>query len=315
MPVNRSPYRKSHMVAACSAGTAIGGYTASVAGGAVASLPGANNDAFTFYWVDSGNSRQMTYTYEWADGQTSSATVTFYVYGPTSPTVTAQVGTTQIRLMSGNIVVQSGGTPTLKLGGVNVLNTGGTAGIVLTAASTLPILQGVYSWVQLLDESSEVELLTSGSQRYKCPLGPQATLPWLDNSYPYDNSGNAFTQNVQNDTVIDIPKLILSDNSGSNYGEGKYYFLATMYLLWNPNTANSIPVPLANIQWSWAGDAINTLVTQPNYGNTTFIQGCGQQNGSNPCHVTVPASDPGNGYPQWDAAATNNFSLSSCSTF
>lgn len=78
-----------------------------------------------------------------------------------------------------------------------------------------------------------------------------------------------------------------------------------MYLMWNSGLENSIPVPLANVAWNWAGDAINTLTLQGNAPNTTFTLGCGPPAAANPCHVTLPAADANQGYPVWQATLAN----------
>ena len=270
-------------------GTAVGGYQASTAGGSVTPLPALSADGFTFYWVDTGNPRQMTYTDTLSSGQMVSATVTFSVIGPTAPNITAAVASVKILTIVG--------TPAMLLDGIMPPGASGTVGISLTATSNLPQNNaGAYSWAQLLS-SDHINLLSNAGISQSCDTFIGG--PVLDNKYPYGTPGaNLFTKTVANDVVTDGPRITL----GSNFVEESRSFLATMYLLWSAQLPNAIPVPLASITWSMTGDAINTLVTQPN--NTNWALGCGQS-ASNPCHVSVPSADPGSGYPTWTQTYTN----------
>jgi len=79
-------------------GTVIGGYNASAtSGGAVVPLQLlVATTSLTFYWVDTGTSRSITYSYSLSNGSSASATATFNVTGPTGATVTATTYTVNI---------------------------------------------------------------------------------------------------------------------------------------------------------------------------------------------------------------------------
>lgn len=64
-------------------------------GGCVVNLPATNTDGFTFYWVDSGNGRKMSYSYTTDGGPSPGATVTFNVLGPANPSIATQIGAPQ----------------------------------------------------------------------------------------------------------------------------------------------------------------------------------------------------------------------------
>ena len=56
-------------------------------GGKVVGLPPNTGSSFTFYWLDAGNNRQITYAYIATNGQRNSATATFNVDAPAGVTV------------------------------------------------------------------------------------------------------------------------------------------------------------------------------------------------------------------------------------
>lgn len=178
------------------------------------------------------------------------------------------------------------------------------AGIMMVANAMLSQNnQGAYSWVQLLNPADNKILNGNGPQQCATFAGQQK----LDTTYPYGIAGkNLFQQIVPNDTVTDNPSLPLV-YQGTD-AEGKAFFSATIYLMWNSGLQNSIPVPLASLAWSWAADAINTLTPQqkPAGNNTTFALGCGPQCVVNQSQPIIPAAaGPTQGYPTWQTAYTN----------
>src|SRR5262249_18736415 len=68
-------------------GKTVGGFdvidTATVSRGKKVELPSLNSSGLTFYWVDSGDSRQVTYEYTASNGRSNRATATFNVKGLT----------------------------------------------------------------------------------------------------------------------------------------------------------------------------------------------------------------------------------------
>jgi hypothetical protein len=289
-------------------GTAVGGYVASTNSGKLTALTppscgtAQNCDFPTFYWVDAANQRQFTFSYTANGGQTASATVTFDVAGPTQPNISAAVGTVQIGLLSkdqtGHYQPDPNGKPSMILFGVQV--PGGVAGISFLASAVLPQSNsGAYSWAQILKQD-QLTLRTGGNSNPIC--NPLSGVPALDLNYPY---GALTTTNVPNDTATDNPISPLISSSGSPYYETTRSFSATMYLLWNPTSTGSIPVPLASMDWQFKADAINTGMAQQN--GTQFILGCQYASGA-ACHVTIPSQEANQGYPTWGAVADGTLS-------
>jgi hypothetical protein len=110
----------------------------------------------------------------------------------------------------------------------------GTPGIKLTASGAS---EGRYVFVQLIDSDSRTYTSPTGS--YTC-----TRIPNLDKQFPYPPYKDA--PNIAPDgPEIPLPPEYLS---------GQRDFLATMYLLWQPDqlrgaTQPSIPVPIGHQQW------------------------------------------------------------------
>ena len=112
----------------------------------------------------------------------------------------------------------------------------GTPGIELTASGASG---GKYLFVQLIDSDSRTYTSSAGS--YTCTRSPN-----LDKQYPYPPY-----QDKPN-VAPDGPQMPLPSPDLS----GKRDFLATMYLLWQPDklsgaTNPSIPVPIGHQQWQF----------------------------------------------------------------
>jgi hypothetical protein len=111
----------------------------------------------------------------------------------------------------------------------------GTPGIKLTASGASG---GKYVFVQLIDADSRTYTSSAGS--YTCTRSAN-----LDKQFPYPPYTNA--PNV----APDGPQIPLP----STYLSGQRDFLATMYLLWQPDqlsgAAASIPVPIGHQQWQF----------------------------------------------------------------
>ena len=241
-------------------GTAIGGYTnASGAtpcllatncpqpdksGGQVLSAPSNTGSSYTFYWVDAGSSRLITYTYTASNGATNSATTTFDVNGPTGAAVDAPTGL---------VALLPGSPPTMAFGGSPQ-----NLGVQFTVSATPPSGNSdTYSWAQLISKNSFALQTNTGplychSQNFDVDPNPA-----LDNVYPYAIS------NYTDDNP--------SNGLRSDFGEVARSFSAAMYALWTPSAdtrcpsanACTIAIPLGYVSWHFTGDAINTLQTQP----------------------------------------------------
>ena len=244
------------------------------------------DSCLTFYWVDQGAPRTLTFSYTLSTGQTRSATVTFYVGGPTN----AGIGVTPTPLNRDLIQVVLA-TPLVLGTDRQVLVFGsnlpsGQRGIKLDASASLPSgNQGEYSWIQLLTKYNWHYI--DGQGRYECRLDKS---PVLDGSYNYPNQIGPTTE--------DSPWVYADQDKG----ETEASFEATAYLMWKPNPATgcsgdacTIVVPLAKLGWSWTGDAINTLTPPPN-GTTWMLTGC-QTCVSGLAQVTTL-------HPKWETSTT-----------
>jgi hypothetical protein len=297
-------------------GTAIGGYNASTSSGSVIRmqlLVATNN--LTFYWVDSGNSRTITYNYSLNNGASATASATFNVAGPSGTIVSTIIGAANVERISfpnGYLFIGGPtGTPSLALYGVTLSGANTKVGITFSATGTSfpPGNPGAYSWVQLVNKDSVQSLQSGGLQQ-------QALVPSVVGSldagnpaqYPYQDV--TMTNGVANDTAYDAPYALVFPGA---LGEIARSFSASMYLLWTPTNQNSactgnactIPVPLGTIaNWGFSGDMINTLNTVQGRNTTTWILNCGPQPSTPAFQQSIPSSDPNQSYPVWDRVAT-----------
>jgi hypothetical protein len=186
------------------AGTTIGGYTASNAGGAI-SQPTFNQDSTTFYWVYAGNSLNVTFTLNLSDGSSPSASATFNVSGVGSPSMTAQnYGSLSIQTLTGCSGVPTG--PWLEYGNYTgdaptcpEPTLSGTPGIKFIASGTQPS-SGAFKFVQLINSDNNTYTTTGGTETCYFSAG-------LDKEYPYATGGQ----------TIDGPALqLLSSNSSQS---------------------------------------------------------------------------------------------------
>jgi hypothetical protein len=249
-------------------GTTVGGYTASVNSGAT-SATNFSQPSTTFYWVDAGNSRSVTFTLNITDGTgtwQSTATVPFNVSGPTSPAMTAQLnsGGMTIDLVGDNVLFELGNATT-------------TFGIIFTPTVIQPSgTTGTFSYVQLI--TAENEAITDAGPpvtNFTCSIGTG-----LDNFYPYPMRSDG--------TAADSPGVSLN----STYTDLIRTFSATMYLMWNSGLPNSIPIPLGSMQWGFSGDAYRD--------STDSIWNLRNQSSA------AQLFTPGITYPTWSTHASNN---------
>jgi hypothetical protein len=275
-----------------------------------------------FYWVDQGNSRAFQFTYSLVGGGSNQATVAFNVGGVSGPSLSESIGTARM--------IQVGGIPVLQFG-----DPSGAPGIAFTANPPnpkSPAGSGQFAYyvpVQLITADTRTQL-PYGDPTYTSD-NPQVCTPkslGLDNYYPLALA----TPNTTNDS----PTTAIRETVGEKLRD----FAATLYLMWDPalptgcapayttvtnnvgtphkSTCDSIPVPLASIQWEIKACAINTL--NPSAGvnldgsknGTPVSISCGQPNPNLPTTGTAiqPASSGSSyGYPQWGSAYSNEGSF------
>ena len=235
-------------------GTTVGGYNASTNSGQTVST-NFTQQSTTFYWVTAQTGATVTYTVNLSDGAQASATATFNVSGPTNVTVTATAGTVVIQYNDEMSFGDSSGTP----------------GMSFQASATMPTgTPGTFSWVQVVVSSCYTD--TPPGSPY-C-LTPNA----LDSTYPYDSGASA----------ADSPNVGLTSDLSQVSDTDSF----DMYLMWNPGTANSIPVPLGFVAWGWSGDATQNQSTGVWSLNSSSI----------PSHTFTPSQS----FPQWTQVDTNS---------
>jgi hypothetical protein len=245
-----------------------------------------------FYPISPGSPGPYTLTYTYVlknSAGSGSISVALQVAGPTGASIAA------VPDNADGVNVGAGtawGLPwILQFGIAGVV--GGTPGMTFTASATLPAgNQGQYSWIQLLDKDS-VHLIDPTN-------GPEACS--LDVSPEYDGVYNP-NPGV---TTVDSPFTSLYDGNGNSRGELARSFQASMYLMWQPNPAPgcdsdacTILVPLAEVDWSWTGDTINTVPKQAGGSPGVWpLTGC-------QTYSPKPASTATSSYPKWGAFTGN----------
>ncbi|HVZ53728.1 MAG TPA: hypothetical protein VG986_17305 [Pseudolabrys sp.] len=208
-------------------GKPIGGYTASAASYAKGKVEPTNftRSSTTFYWTDKG-AHTVNYKVTLPNGKTGTAKATFDTLGPVNQAPKIVLGTPQV---INNNDLSFGNITTAKSPGMRVS--------VTSAASPKP---GKFLWAQLVDSDSFIYYI--GSARKVCSFGAG-----LDNIFPYE-TGN---------TTNDSPGTGLHGNWTRASQANKF----RMYLLWQSNMANSIPVPLGHAAWNWSGTANQNMTT------------------------------------------------------
>jgi hypothetical protein len=229
--------------------------------GRVTPLTVLNTANVKYYWVDTGNNRQVTYTAT-INGKTFSASSSFNVKGPhaknapqTPVTISSTTSTIEIRQTGGDTVVQFG-------------NPSGPEGIRLKRNP--PLIErygGSFQWVQLL--SVENRYRTSATGRYARWIASG-----LDSVFPYLGDFN---------TVGDSPRAGLVVGSDLVDVEERF----EMYFMYKPATPNAIWVPLRKTEWYW-----KAVVESSDGGNTWQINS--KSNSVNPADSATTA------HPEWE---------------
>jgi hypothetical protein len=195
----------------------------------VVQLTNITNSSVSYYWIVPGNSKQVTFTYTMVNGEHNSASATFNLDGPGSPSVSA--------VFNKDVAVQHFvGSDFLELG--SAIN---DPGITFNGSATSPTTSGRFFWVQTIVGFSITRTNPNGTTDSPCVVSG------LDTAFPYQLGGPTST--------VDAPGVGLT----SPYIEFNVGFAAKMYWMWQAsNVSNSIPVPLGRVEWNWAGDALNT---------------------------------------------------------
>lgn len=235
-------------------GTAVGGYVnlagtgpPDSTGGQVESLPSdSTTDAlplgYTFYWVYSGSSFNMSYAYTMSGGfgsvNSAIAKATFNVTGGGG--LMSSAASTVLTIENLPTCGQTTPYPSMVYGNITgclaIAGPGSTFGVVFTAPATLS--GGSFSYAQLLNTDTSTQ-----------PGAPSCvTSEGIDGTYPYGGTA----QNSSPLQAADAPGIQLLSSSASTVQRS---FNATMFLMWTSNLSNSIPIPIGYQTWAFAGTA------------------------------------------------------------
>jgi hypothetical protein len=222
------------------AGTPVGGYNATSNSGAVVAA-NFSGTSTTFYWAypsPQGSPFKVIITVNLSDGTHQAGFASFNLIGPTGGTMTV---TPYPRLTMNDMAA-------CVIGGKNIpagpwLNYGNLAGSCSAPTGTAGILfnnptgysgssGGSFSLVQLTSS-----FVLTGGFNHTYSVG-------LDTQYPYGSPPNEDSPGTGALLPPDTTQTLA--------------FNANMFLMWQSNTANSIPVPLGYQTWAVSGSATCT---------------------------------------------------------
>jgi hypothetical protein len=245
-------------------GTTVGSYTPSAAAPcnfqSSCILPAIlTNSDVTFYWLQGATANSVSFAFQLSDGTSSSASASFRVEAPTKPSVTAIPGIVGVY----NGILSSG----------DFAN--GKPGMSFFPSANAPKSHpGHFVWAQI--ETSDYIKETKNGKVYVCKIPPG-----LDNFFPYPSNTN--TDQSTNDTPsVPLNNIYTEEVISDNF---------KMYLMWQSNLANSIPVPLGSISWGWIGDAVRDGKT-----GAWILKG-----GADTASLFRKSDD----FPQWDSTIIN----------
>ena len=267
--------------------------------------PDFTQQTTTFYWLDTGDSREIDVTATMSDGQRLTASAIFDVAGPQQVKITPAPirGLPQAIISSDATFCDNLAPPCLTFG--NGTHDAPIPGIDFTidlSPGQNPGTGGIFQWVQVIDGDSYSTSVSNTTEF--CDV---RTVPALDATLPYNN------ENVNTQETNDSPSLSTILNIGRYVGQEadliSRTFEATMYLEWEPGevanaSANmqkySVPVPLWSVNWSARTTAVRDVTKgeKPEEG-WSFEPPAPS--------VTVNSSTAANlvapyfGYPQWSA--------------
>ncbi len=270
-------------------GTAVGGYSASNSSGSVTPLPSTNNSSFTFYWAYPASSLSMSYQYTMSAGGGSVnspvATTTFNVTGPTGGSMTT-TPYTQVTIANFSSGTGCSAGPYLVYGNEtgSCSSPSGTPGMKFNSPTGYSnASNGKFFNVQLINTDT-----FTGSFSHTTTPGLDTSYPWAGGQAPPTNDGPDFA-------------LASSDTSITRS------FNATMFLMWQSNNANSIPVPLGYQTWAFSGTASCTTACAFSSSWTATTNGTPGNVGSwvvsDPSQTSVGNNTLQFGYPAWTGLA------------
>jgi len=201
-------------------GMRVGNYAVDPSGVSAQVVPftDTTTTSISFYWVDEGYNRTVSLSGK-VNGVSVSAYVIFDAKRPVV-TVTSETGEVGLSTVWDNALTLHFGSPSLI--GINLNR---------TFYSPPSGFSGNTFWVQVIAPLRRRQLADGTWQKL--------TGAGLDGHYPYSSITHAG----------DNPRQPI-DNSRLQYVAND---TATMWLMFQPSLANSIPVPLLKVDWSWYG--------------------------------------------------------------
>ena len=170
-------------------------------------------------------------------------------------------------------------------------NAPGSEGVVVGAMATpTQGFTGTVSFVQLLNNRT-ITYTSPGYQNGGCSVTQV-----LDHTYPYTTVASVGPALYLYDSPSATLSAPLQGGGWTNIIQGAVeQFQATTYVMWQPSTPNSIPVPLGNLTWIWNGNA--ALTATWTLDNT---------DPGNPNNSTYFAFASSTAFPNWTSVATGN---------
>jgi hypothetical protein len=189
-------------------------------------IAGTSSNPISFYWVTGNDTFEATYT---VGG--SSATANFDV---AAPAYSVGVFTTPI-----STTYQPGWLT------AGMAFTGLSGGVAASPVTPPPGYSGgTATWLQLVNSAN----VSVGG--VPCSIQSNPTFPSLDIGYPYPKSNS---YGMTDNPGFYLQALTQAGVTGAVQMSQNF----TAYLLWQPTgVGTSFPVPLAQVQWGWSGQAV-----------------------------------------------------------
>jgi len=202
-------------------GTRVANYVANENTGTATPLTALTSNSLVFYWIDGGNGRQVTLTCT-VNGNPVTKTATFNVMRPTAhiSSTTDQVSVNQL-----GVLIRFGRFP--------------PPGISFAQTVNFPQgFNGQTEWIQVVTPLRRRKTNAGVWQRW--------TGSGIDSTYPYWGSGD----------TNDSPAIPLDSSNNNNLiiVEKTVNDSYEMFLMFKPDVANGIWVPLRKVSWSWSAD-------------------------------------------------------------
>ncbi|MFU8778446.1 MAG: hypothetical protein ACNA7M_12360 [Roseovarius sp.] len=238
--------------------TTVKTYSQTVANGAKTDLAQTDlqQDNISYHWIDGADAREVKYTVV-VGGTTCEGKATFNVKRPMS-TLTSQTTAEQPPV----------GVRDEGFGQELIFGSTASAGITWKANVTTPANgAGKIAFVQLINTDMRMTL-DDGSKRKSTPAGKYILDPDENGNVRQNGETNIGNSDTINHERADVPSAELEtldaqiqqmfNKELEKFSRNDQFKL---FLMYKPNTANSIWVTLRLLQWHWSGSATKNLQT------------------------------------------------------